>query len=190
MATGRRARMGAVTPGEPVHSRGRRSGVGANRGRDRERGTGLRVGLDYLPATTHWPGVGRYVREFVRALVRLEGTSGDLVHELRLFEEAKDDADRQLRLLKRDYAFEMLEVDGSAAQQQRLSALEAMLTARGASLSELRTLSVQGTDVAPTPKRATEGADRTQPREPGPAPAAGAVVLTFPLFGKRTVPTI
>ena len=32
----------------------------------------LRVGLDYLPAVTHPPGVGRYVRELVRALVRLE----------------------------------------------------------------------------------------------------------------------
>jgi len=32
----------------------------------------LRVGLDYLPAATHPSGVGRYVRELVRALVRLE----------------------------------------------------------------------------------------------------------------------
>jgi glycosyltransferase involved in cell wall biosynthesis len=31
----------------------------------------LRVAIDYLPATTHWPGVGRYARELVRALVRL-----------------------------------------------------------------------------------------------------------------------
>ncbi|TAJ19526.1 MAG: glycosyltransferase [Planctomycetota bacterium] len=33
--------------------------------------SGLRVALDYLPATTHWPGVGRYARELTRALVRL-----------------------------------------------------------------------------------------------------------------------
>ncbi len=32
----------------------------------------LRVGIDYLPAVTHWPGVGRYARELVRALVRLD----------------------------------------------------------------------------------------------------------------------
>jgi len=32
----------------------------------------LRVGIDYLPAVTHAPGAGRYARELVRALVRLE----------------------------------------------------------------------------------------------------------------------
>ena len=31
----------------------------------------MRVGIDYLQAVTHAPGVGRYVRELVRALVRL-----------------------------------------------------------------------------------------------------------------------
>ncbi|MBL8858424.1 MAG: glycosyltransferase [Planctomycetes bacterium] len=31
----------------------------------------MRVGVDYLAAASHWPGVGRYVRELVRALVRL-----------------------------------------------------------------------------------------------------------------------
>lgn len=32
----------------------------------------LHVGFDYLPAVQHAPGVGRYVRELVRALARLE----------------------------------------------------------------------------------------------------------------------
>lgn len=32
----------------------------------------MRVGLDYLPAVSHAPGVGRYARELVRALVRLD----------------------------------------------------------------------------------------------------------------------
>ena len=32
----------------------------------------MRIGIDYWPASTHAPGVGRYVRELVRALVRLE----------------------------------------------------------------------------------------------------------------------
>jgi len=31
----------------------------------------VRVGIDYRPATTHWPGSGRYARELVRALVAL-----------------------------------------------------------------------------------------------------------------------
>lgn len=41
----------------------------------------MRIGLDYLPATTHWPGVGRYARELTRALVRLPEAP-----RLRLFE--------------------------------------------------------------------------------------------------------
>ncbi|MBI5362902.1 MAG: glycosyltransferase [Planctomycetes bacterium] len=32
----------------------------------------MRIAIDYLPAVTHPPGVGRYARELVRALVRLE----------------------------------------------------------------------------------------------------------------------
>ena len=32
----------------------------------------MRVGMDYLAAVTHPPGVGRYVRELVRAVVRLD----------------------------------------------------------------------------------------------------------------------
>jgi glycosyltransferase involved in cell wall biosynthesis len=39
------------------------------------------VGIDYLPAVTHGPGIGRYARELVRALVPLEDRP-----ELRLFE--------------------------------------------------------------------------------------------------------
>ncbi|MFT5050118.1 MAG: glycosyltransferase involved in cell wall biosynthesis [Chlamydiales bacterium] len=41
----------------------------------------MRVGLDYLPAVCHAPGIGRYGRELVRALVRLPAAP-----ELRLFE--------------------------------------------------------------------------------------------------------
>ncbi|TDJ78025.1 MAG: glycosyltransferase [Planctomycetota bacterium] len=40
-----------------------------------------RIGLDYLPAVCHAPGIGRYGRELVRALVQLPD-----VPELRLFE--------------------------------------------------------------------------------------------------------
>lgn len=32
----------------------------------------MRIGIDYLPATSHAPGVGRYARELVRALVALD----------------------------------------------------------------------------------------------------------------------
>jgi glycosyltransferase involved in cell wall biosynthesis len=43
--------------------------------------SGVRVGLDYHPAVTHAPGAGRYARELVRALVRLDDAP-----ELRLLE--------------------------------------------------------------------------------------------------------
>jgi glycosyltransferase involved in cell wall biosynthesis len=32
----------------------------------------VRIGVDYWPGATHWSGVGRYVREFTRALAALE----------------------------------------------------------------------------------------------------------------------
>lgn len=41
----------------------------------------MRIGIDYWPATTHAPGVGRYVRELVRAVLRLDDAP-----ELRLFD--------------------------------------------------------------------------------------------------------
>ena len=41
----------------------------------------LRVGVDYLPASSHAPGIGRYMREMVRALVRRTDCP-----ELRLFD--------------------------------------------------------------------------------------------------------
>jgi len=41
----------------------------------------MRIGIDYLPAVCHAPGIGRYGRELVRALVRLPDAP-----ELRLFE--------------------------------------------------------------------------------------------------------
>lgn len=44
----------------------------------------MRVGIDYLPAVTHAPGVGRYARELVHALVRLPRE--DSSPELRLFQ--------------------------------------------------------------------------------------------------------
>lgn len=39
----------------------------------------MRIGLDHFPAATHAPGVGRYAREFTRALIRERGA-----HDLRL----------------------------------------------------------------------------------------------------------
>jgi glycosyltransferase involved in cell wall biosynthesis len=52
----------------------------------------VRVGIDYLPATSHWPGSGRYARELVRALVGLDDRP-----DLRLFDvgRAPRDVDRR-----------------------------------------------------------------------------------------------
>lgn len=47
----------------------------------------MRIGIDYHPALTHAPGVGRYSRELVRALVRLEECP-----ELFLADVGKDEA--------------------------------------------------------------------------------------------------
>jgi glycosyltransferase involved in cell wall biosynthesis len=41
----------------------------------------LRLGIDYFPAATHAPGVGRYARELTRALVELQSE-----HQLRLLD--------------------------------------------------------------------------------------------------------
>jgi glycosyltransferase involved in cell wall biosynthesis len=52
----------------------------------------LRVGIDYLPAVSHAPGAGRYTRELVRALVRLEDRPDMALYEVgrarRILEEA------------------------------------------------------------------------------------------------------
>ncbi|MEZ6013910.1 MAG: glycosyltransferase [Planctomycetota bacterium] len=42
----------------------------ARGGSDGDRAGGLHLGVDFMPAVQHAPGVGRYVRELVRALVR------------------------------------------------------------------------------------------------------------------------
>ncbi|MFN0006781.1 MAG: glycosyltransferase [Planctomycetota bacterium] len=42
----------------------------------------MRVGIDYLPATSHFPGAGRYARELVRALVRLDGKPEVALYEV------------------------------------------------------------------------------------------------------------
>lgn len=52
----------------------------------------VKIGIDYLPAVCHAPGVGRYARELVRALVRLEACPALALFEVgggeRLFEGA------------------------------------------------------------------------------------------------------
>ena len=88
----------------------------------------------------------------------LEALKSKAAYELRIYEEAKGDFDRQLRLLKREYAFELLDVDGSEAQAGRVSALETMLEARGINTAELRGLVIAGAEVAPTPQRPTAAA--------------------------------
>lgn len=44
------------------------------------------IGFDYTAAPGHAPGVGRYVRELVRALVRIDGIAGAAPRPLRLVE--------------------------------------------------------------------------------------------------------
>jgi hypothetical protein len=115
------------------------------------------------------------------------------VYELKIHEEAIGDPLRQLRLLKREYAFEIADLDGSAAQAGRINALEQLLEARGELPEELRSIVTQGLEVAPTPVRAAT-ANLTlgpQSREPGGLPAAlasvaqdyRASVAQYPMYG-------
>ncbi len=67
--------------------------------------SGLRVGFDYWPAATHAPGIGRYLRELVRALGELEdgprlalldvGPEGEFIPEAALG--LRSSADKLLR---------------------------------------------------------------------------------------------
>ena len=98
-------------------------------------------------------------------------------YELKIYEEAKGDPHRQLRLLKREYAFELLDVDGTAAQAGRVSALESMLESRGESTAELRGLVISGAEVAPTPVTGPLGS------RPSQVPAASTGVRPIPMNG-------
>ena len=52
-------------------------------------------------------------------------------YEDRLYREASDDADRQVRILKREYVLENLEISGTMEQAVKIEVLEAMLAERG-----------------------------------------------------------
>lgn len=107
-------------------------------------------------------------------------------YELRLHEEARGDPERQLRLLKREYAFELMDIGQSEAQAGRLNALESMLEARGESTIELRGLVVSGVEVARTPERpAVRSTIEFGPQgsAPRPEPAAPAGMPSWPIHG-------
>ena len=98
------------------------------------------IGKPYLPATEVLDRYIERVTKQARALEVLGEPLGEgvlaaalakAVYELKIHEEAMGDPLRQLRLLKREYAFEIADLDGSAAQAGRINALEALLEARG-----------------------------------------------------------
>ena len=108
-------------------------------------------------------------------------------YELRLYEEANGDPARQLRILTREFVFELLEIDGSEAQAGRLGTLEMMLAERGADIADIKTKAATGQPVAITP----ETVQATKPLvfgpkrggEPSLAPAAPAGFQTYNIFG-------
>ena len=145
------------------------------------------IGKPYLPATEVLDRYVERVTKQARALEALgqplgegvlEATVAKAAYELKIHEEAGGDSLRQLRLLKREYAFEIADLDGSAAQAGRINALEALLEARGDSPDELRSIVMQGLEVAPTPVRAAPSglALGPQSREPSTLPATLASV--------------
>ena len=120
----------------------------------------------------------------------LEGLLAKAKYELRLHEEAKENMDRQVRILKREYAFELLDVDGTIEQAMRLEALETLLTERNVDAAALKVLIAAGGEIASTPSKADEQtppqAQRgtvSQDREPRILPAASADVPHFRLYG-------
>jgi len=108
----------------------------------------------------------------------LEALLSTAGYTLKLYEEAPNDKARQLRLLKREYAFELLELDDSPEQAQRISTLESMLESRGEKVPDLRGLIATGVDVAPTPVTTRSAPIRPQGSGPGQAPAAPAGIQT------------
>jgi len=160
------------------------------------------IGKPYLPATEV---LDRYVERVTKQAIALEAlgqplgegvleaTIAKAAYELKIHEEAGGDSLRQLRLLKREYAFEIADLDGSAAQAGRINALEALLEARGDSPEELRSIVNQGLEVAPTPVRAAPSGLTLGPqsREPSTLPATlasvaqdyRASVAQFPMNG-------
>jgi hypothetical protein len=111
----------------------------------------------------------------------LEALLAKATYENKIHEEAMGDALRQLRLLKREYAFELADIDGSVTQAGKLSALESLLEARGENTAELRQLVTAGMEVAPTPVKKVFG---PQNREPSQGPAAFASdIPEFPIHG-------
>jgi len=112
-------------------------------------------------------------------------------YELRLFEEARDNPERQLRILTREFVFELLEIDGSNAQLGRMNTLETMLTEKGADIVDIKTKAAAGQPVALTPEtvQATKplvlGPKRS--REPSHVPAAPAGFQTYNIFGTGDV---
>ena len=57
--------------------------------------------------------------------------------EMRLYEEAKGDPQRQTRILKREFAFEMVDLNDTPEQAHKISALEALLENKGVDVMAL-----------------------------------------------------
>ena len=78
-------------------------------------------------------------------------------------------------MLKREFAFELLELDADNVEQRgRIAALESMLTERSVVIDELRGLIASGIDVAPSPIRPLS------PELEGPGAPPAPPLLTVP----------
>ena len=103
-------------------------------------------------------------------------------YAMKIVEDAPNDVERQLRLLKREFAMEVSDPGGNLDQQINITALEQLLESRGLAVEALRAQLLAGADfistpVSPTPVRpfqfGTVG-DPPQFRAPSPWPAANA----------------
>ncbi len=104
-------------------------------------------------------------------------------YQHQLYSEVPDDPAKQLRILKRNFAFELLDMDGSPEQAGRLGALESMLQSQGVDTTDLRSMVALGVDVAPTPIRgAASSSGFPQSHGPSAQPAVPAIPH-FPIHG-------
>ncbi len=105
--------------------------------------------------------------------------------EFELYSETED-RPRQVRVLERMFAFELLSIDGTVEQARRLNAMETMLESRGISTMELRQKVALGVDVARTPVHEATLSPTMPPMPLGAAPCLGPgapAVPHFPIHG-------
>jgi len=116
----------------------------------------------------------------------LEVLKAKASYDMRLYEEAPENSELATMTLKREYAFEQMDLNDSPEQAARINALESMLEERGVSHVELKARIAAGKSVSPTPILGTQPSG---PRPSGPAAGAAQMPQEVDLYGQGEFPT-